>query len=115
MHTNDSNSRGIVKLHYCFTKTWITIETALLKLPALTSHPGADTTMTTKSPEQAWFVVTAVLCTTLPTLFLAMRVYTRLRIIKGLELVDCEYHQNHKACDCLQNLDCLFLAYVRSG
>jgi hypothetical protein len=76
------------------------VETALLELPALRPHPEADTTMTTKSPEQAWFLVTAVLCTTLPTLFLAMRVYTRLRIIKGLELVDCKYQQNCITCDC---------------
>jgi hypothetical protein len=71
------------------------IESALLQLPALTAHAGADTTLTTKGPAQAWSVVTAVLCTMLPTLFLVMRAYTRLRIVKSLELVDCTFSEDH--------------------
>jgi hypothetical protein len=55
--------------------------------------------MTTKGPAQVWYVITTVLCTTLPILFLAMQVYTRLRIVKSLELVECKYNQDYGYCD----------------
>ncbi|KAF2035618.1 hypothetical protein EK21DRAFT_41916, partial [Setomelanomma holmii] len=51
--------------------------------------PGADTTMTTHGPDQVWYVVVAVTCIAIPALFLTMRIYTRLAIVRSLEMADC--------------------------
>ncbi len=68
-------------------------EVMLLGLPALGPEavpPGADTTMTTSSPDQAWFIVVAVFCTVIPAFFLSLRIYTKFGVVKSLELADCE-------------------------
>ena len=65
-----------------------------LQLPAMSpaqAHEGADMTMTTNGPDQVWFVVVAILCITIPALFLSLRVYTRVAIVGGFELADCKY------------------------
>ncbi|KAH6068337.1 hypothetical protein HBI67_104940 [Parastagonospora nodorum] len=62
-----------------------------LQLPAMSpaqAHEGADMTMTTNGPDQVWFVVVAILCITIPALFLSLRVYTRVAIVAGFELAD---------------------------
>lgn len=65
----------------------------LLSLPALGPDQipkGADTTMTTNGPDQIWYLVVAIICIAVPGLFLILRVYTRLAIMRCLEPADCE-------------------------
>lgn len=67
----------------------------LLSLPALSADQiprGADSTMTTDGPDQVWFLVVAIICIAIPGLFLILRVYTRLAIMRCLEPADCEYN-----------------------
>ena len=68
----------------------------LLSLPAMTPDQipkGADTTMTTDGPDQVWFLVVAIICIAVPGLFLILRVYTRMAIMRCLEPADCKYDQ----------------------
>ncbi|KAF3031147.1 hypothetical protein E8E11_000247 [Didymella keratinophila] len=63
----------------------------LLSLPAMSLDQiprGADTTMTTDGPDQVWFLVVAIICIAVPGLFLMLRVYTRLAIMRCLEPAD---------------------------
>lgn len=65
----------------------------LLSLPALGADQipkDADTTMTLDGPDQVWFLVVAIICIAIPGLFLILRVYTRLAIMRCLEPADCE-------------------------
>jgi flagellar biosynthesis protein FliP len=65
----------------------------LLSLPALASSQipeGADTNMTTNSPDQVWYLVVAIVCAAVPTLFWLLRMYTRLVIVRSLEPADCK-------------------------
>lgn len=65
-----------------------------LSLPAMGPDripPGADTTMTTNGPDQVWFTVTAATCVTTTALFLILRLYTRLVIVRSLEVADCKF------------------------
>jgi len=72
----------------------------VLLLPALKPPARADIdiTMTIKGPDQVWYVVAAVLCISLPALFLALRVYTRLAIVGCLEWADCTYAKCSTSC-----------------
>jgi hypothetical protein len=66
-----------------------------LRLPAMSpdrAPAGADMTMTTNGPDQVWFLVVAITCIAVPALFLSLRVYTRLAIVRSFEVADCEYH-----------------------
>jgi hypothetical protein len=64
----------------------------LLNMPALQpAPPGADTTMTTDGPDQVWYLVVAITCIAVPGLFLLIRIYTKLVIVRSLELADCNY------------------------
>jgi hypothetical protein len=47
-------------------------------------------TMTTDGPDQVWFLVVAITCIAVPALFLSLRVYTRLAIVRSFEMADCE-------------------------
>lgn len=65
-----------------------------LSLPAMGPDQipkGADTKMTTDGPDQVWFLVVAIICIAVPGLFLILRVYTRMAIMRCLEPADCEY------------------------
>jgi flagellar biosynthesis protein FliP len=65
----------------------------LLSLPALASSQipeGADTNMTTNSPDQVWYLVVAIVCAAVPTLFWLLRMYTRLIVVRSLEPADCK-------------------------
>jgi flagellar biosynthesis protein FliP len=66
----------------------------LLSLPALASSQipeGADTNMTTNSPDQVWYLVVAIVCAAVPTLFWLLRMYTRLIVVRSLEPADCKW------------------------
>lgn len=52
--------------------------------------PGADRTMTTRSPEQRWFTVMSVTTLVIPGLFLAARIYTKVVLVRSLEPADCK-------------------------
>lgn len=63
----------------------------LLALPAMPEYaipPGADRTMTVDSSDQNWFLIVAILCVTFAGIFLIVRVYTKLAIVRSLELAD---------------------------
>jgi hypothetical protein len=65
----------------------------LLSMPAMSPDQiprGADMTMTPDGPDQIWFLVVAIICIAVPGLFLILRVYTRLAIMRCLEPADCE-------------------------
>lgn len=47
-------------------------------------------TMTTNGPDQVWYLVVAITCTVVPAMFLGLRIYTRLAIVRNLELADCK-------------------------
>lgn len=68
----------------------------LLRLPAMMGDavpPGADRTMTLDAPAQNWFLAVAIACIAFSGIFLIMRVYTKLAIVRSFELADCKYHQ----------------------
>jgi hypothetical protein len=87
-----------------------------LQLPAMGPDqvpPGADTTMTTNGPDQVWFLVVAVTCTAIPALFLAMRLYTRLAIVRSLEMADCMCEASVKIASADESqISCFALSYV---
>lgn len=44
--------------------------------------------MTVDSSDQNWFLIVAILCVTFAGIFLIVRVYTKLAIVRSLELAD---------------------------
>jgi hypothetical protein len=66
----------------------------MLAARALKPPRGADTTMTLDSPDQVWFLVVAITCIAIPGLFLIVRIYTKLAIVRMFEIADCKL-QNH--------------------
>lgn len=73
----------------------------ILSLPALGADQiprGADTTMTANGPDQIWFLAVAIACIAVPGLFLILRVYTRLAIMRCLEPADCECRREKFVC-----------------
>ncbi|KAL5380300.1 hypothetical protein DPSP01_007874 [Paraphaeosphaeria sporulosa] len=63
----------------------------LLALPGMMGDavpPGADRTMTVDSPDQNWFLIVAILCIAFAGIFLIVRVYTKLAIVRSFELAD---------------------------
>lgn len=66
--------------------------TFALSLPAMSGDPvpkTADRTMTTDGPDQVWFLVVAITCIAVAGLFLIIRVYTKLAVVRSLEIADC--------------------------
>jgi len=85
-----------------------------LQLPAMSpdqAYEGADMTMTTSGPDQVWFLVVAIVCITVPTFFLSLRVYTRVTIVGGFELADCKYSTDCKR-DQIADLSRLFISVI---
>ena len=66
----------------------------LLTFPAMVDEksipPGADRTMTVDGPDQIWFLVVAILCISFSGIFLMIRVYTKLAVVRSFELADCK-------------------------
>ncbi|KAF2185470.1 hypothetical protein K469DRAFT_631985, partial [Zopfia rhizophila CBS 207.26] len=62
--------------------------TLLLASPALDAPPGADTRMTAYSRDQVWFWLAFGLCIAIPGLFLLVRLYTKLVIVRKLDEAD---------------------------
>lgn len=61
-----------------------------LQEPALETPPGVISQFpTTHSDEQAWFYVCATLSTVFPGILLLLRLYTKLRVVRKVDLTDC--------------------------
>lgn len=61
-----------------------------LQEPALETPPGVISQFpTTHSDEQAWFYVCATLSTVVPGILLLLRLYTKLRVVRKVDLTDC--------------------------
>jgi len=74
--------------------SWIDPIPFLLAAPAMMGDsvpPNADRTMTLDGPDQVWFLVVAIGCIAAAGLFLMIRIYTKLAIVRSLELADCEH------------------------
>lgn len=71
----------------------------MLASRALQPPKGADTTMTLDSPDQVWFLVVAITCIAIPGLFLLVRVYTKLAVVRMFEIADCTLQSIEFSCD----------------
>jgi hypothetical protein len=60
-----------------------------LTSPALVPPYGVQAHFTTTSPEQNWYYVCAVLCTTVSGIFVLLRLYTKVYVIRKIDLTDC--------------------------
>lgn len=52
---------------------------------------GADRTMTLDGPDQNWFLICAIICIAAAGLFLIVRIYTKLAVVRSFELADCKH------------------------
>jgi hypothetical protein len=59
--------------------------------PALDPPPGVVPHFSTSSYDQRWFYVAAAFCTVVPGVLFAMRLYTRIRIIRKMDVTDCMF------------------------
>lgn len=61
-----------------------------LQEPALQTPPGVISQFpTTHSDEQAWYYVCAILSSIIPGTLLILRLYTKLRVVRKVDLTDC--------------------------
>lgn len=61
-----------------------------LQVPALQTPAGVISQFpTTYSSEQAWFYVAATLSAVVPGILLLLRLYTKIRIVRNVDLIDC--------------------------
>ena len=61
-----------------------------LQAPALQAPSGVISQFpTTHSSDQAWFYVAATLSAVVPGTLLLLRLYTKLRIVRNVDLIDC--------------------------
>jgi hypothetical protein len=68
-------------------------ETYLLRMIAFTPGsipPGANRNMTVDGPDQFWYLLVAIMCISIPGLFLLARIYTKAVVVRRLEVADCE-------------------------
>ena len=70
------------------TEDPIPILLSISSTPEYVIPPGADRTMTVDSPAQDWFLIVAILCIAFAGIFLIVRVYTKLAIVRSFELAD---------------------------
>ena len=60
-----------------------------LQLPALGTPPGVVSLFpTTRSDEQAWYYVCVTLCTVVPGSLVLLRLYTKVRIVRKVDVID---------------------------
>lgn len=62
----------------------------LLAGPALPPPPGVIAHFSRTSPDQKWFYICVPLFTIIPGIFILLRLYTKLKIVRKLDLSDCE-------------------------
>ena len=61
----------------------------LLNAPALDPPEGVTRTMTFYPPEQAGYYTFIALCGIVPGAFLVMRLYTKIQIVRRMDVTDC--------------------------
>jgi len=61
------------------------------QLPAMRAPPGVAVHLTTSSPEQKWYFICVPLFSIIPGIFIILRVYTKLKIVKKLDCADCKF------------------------
>ena len=62
----------------------------LLQGPSSDTPPGVVSQFpTTHSDEQAWFYVSATLSAVVPGTLLLLRLYTKLRVVRKVDVTDC--------------------------
>ena len=60
------------------------------QLPAMQAPPGVKPHLTTTSPDQKWYFICVPLFSIIPGMFIILRLYTKLKIVKKLDCADCE-------------------------
>jgi hypothetical protein len=63
----------------------------ILDSPALSAPPGVTPVLSRTSPEQIWFFICVPLFTIVPGIFMILRFYTKAKIIRKIDWVDCKY------------------------
>ena len=58
--------------------------------PALSPPPGVEPHFSKQSPEQAWYYVVAVLGTVVTGSLYILRMYTKIRIVRKVDITDCK-------------------------
>jgi hypothetical protein len=59
--------------------------------PALLPPPGNAAKFQTMSHARTWYYVFVVLCTTVLGCFIILRMYTKIFIVRKVDLTDCKY------------------------
>lgn len=62
----------------------------LLWSPTMEPPNGSEAVMSTTSPEQVWWFVSVPIMIIVPAIFVAIRFYAKLRIVRKFDLADCE-------------------------
>lgn len=58
--------------------------------PALSPPPGVEANFSTESHVEKWYYLCAVLCTVSPGSFIILRMYTKISIVRKVDLTDCK-------------------------
>ena len=61
---------------------------------AIPPPPGLTSNYINPPSKAVWGTVTTSVCLTVATLLVAMRLYTKLRVLRNLGLDDCKLHSN---------------------
>lgn len=60
----------------------------ILAMPAMEPPPGADTQI--QPPDFKWYLLCVVLCMAISGIFIALRAYTKLVVVKQVDAADCK-------------------------
>jgi hypothetical protein len=63
---------------------------SMLNSRAMALPDGADPTFTLDGPDQIWYLIVAITSIAIPGIFLMVRIYTKLSVVRRFELADCE-------------------------
>lgn len=61
---------------------------AMLAMPAMEAPPGADNQL--RGPDYKWYLICIIVCMTTSGIFIIMRAYTKLVVVKHVDAADCE-------------------------
>ena len=88
----------------------------LLEGPALNPPKGVIPHITNRSTEQDRFYVCVALCTVIQAIFLLLRLYTKVRIVRKVDITDCRSHYSTIIfADANISLDIVVSAFVSSA
>ena len=68
---------------------------ALLNGPAMAPPPNTEPNFDDPKNLFKWFILTIALCVTFSTVAVAIRIYTKLRIIHSIGVEDCRHNYVH--------------------